>query len=183
MKNCAEVGIIIIYTFERNVKMKKFIRMCVGILPKKLQDIYYKYEEKWLYLFFGGLTTVVSFITAGIAKHFLEQGGLDSDAVSDISTAISWVCAVTFAYLTNRVWVFDSKASGKKELFKEFLSFYGGRIATFFTEIIMMRVLFSWIGINYWVAKIFANVVVLILNYVISKLFVFKKKDESKSNG
>ncbi len=163
--------------------MKKFIRMCVGILPKKLQDIYYKYEEKWLYIFFGGLTTVVSFITAGIAKYFLERAGLGADAVSDISTAISWVCAVTFAYLTNRVWVFDSNASGKKELVKEFLSFYGGRIATFFTEIIMMRVLFSWIGINYWVAKIFANVVVLILNYVISKLFVFKKKDETKTNG
>lgn len=183
LKNSEKVVIIIVYDYERTSDMKKFIRLCVGILPKKLQDIYYKYEEKWLYLLFGGLTTVVSFITAGIAKHFLEQGGLDSDAVSDISTAISWVCAVTFAYLTNRVWVFDSKASGKKELFKEFLSFYGGRIATFFTEIIMMRVLFSWIGINYWVAKIFANVVVLILNYVISKLFVFKKKDDAKSNG
>ncbi len=159
--------------------MEKIIKACVGILPKKLQDIYYKYEEKWLYLFFGGLTTVVSFVTAGIAKFFLEKAGLGSDAVSDLSTAVSWVCAVTFAYFTNRVWVFDSKASGAKELAKEAASFYGGRIATFFTEIIMMRVLYSWLHINYWASKIFANVVVLILNYVISKIFVFKNKENA----
>lgn len=148
-------------------------------MPKPIQDIYYKYEEKWLYLFFGGLTTVVSFVTAGISKYFLEYAGIDNtNLVSDISTAISWVCAVTFAYLTNRVWVFDSKASGAKELTKEAASFYGGRIVTFFTEIIMMRVLYSWLNINYWVSKIFANVVVLILNYIISKLFVFRKKSD-----
>lgn len=156
--------------------MEKLIKACVGILPKKLQDIYYKYEDKWLYLFFGVLTTAVSFITAGIAKYLLERAGFAPDPVSDISTAISWVCAVTFAYITNRIWVFNSKASGAKELAKEAVSFYGGRILTFFMEVVMMRILFSWLGINYWVSKIFANVVVLILNYVISKLFVFRKK-------
>lgn len=156
--------------------MKKFINACIKIMPKPIQDIYYKYEEKWLYLFFGVLTTVVSFVTAGIAKYFLERAGLDKSWISDISTAISWVCAVTFAYLTNRVWVFESKASGAKELAKEAVSFYGGRIVTFFTEIIMMKVLYSWLSINYWVSKIFANVVILILNYVISKLFVFRQK-------
>ncbi|MDD6059220.1 MAG: GtrA family protein [Ruminococcus sp.] len=157
--------------------MKKFIEACVSILPKPLRDIYYKYEEKWLYLFFGFLTTAVSFITAGVSKSLLESAGMGSGAVGDISTAISWVCAVTFAYLTNRVWVFESNVSGAKAFMKEAASFYGGRVFTFFTEIIMMRIGYSWLGFNYWVVKIAANVVVLILNYIISKIFVFRNKD------
>ncbi|MDE7099243.1 MAG: GtrA family protein [Ruminococcus sp.] len=157
--------------------MKKFINACMKIMPKPIQDIYYKYEEKWLYLFFGVLTTIVSFATAGIAKYALESVGIDNtDLVSDISTAISWVCSVTFAYFTNRVWVFESKVSGAKEFVKEAASFYGGRVVTFFAEAIMMRVLYSWLNINYWISKLLAGVVILILNYIISKLFIFKKK-------
>ena len=159
--------------------MQKLIRACVKILPKPLRDLYYKYEEKWLYLFFGVLTTAVSFITAGVSKHFLEAGGLGKNAVGDISTAISWVCAVTFAYLTNRVWVFESHAEGKKALVSEAASFYGGRIFTLLVEMAIMKVGFSWIGINYWVTKIAANVIVLILNYVISKIFVFRDKNNT----
>lgn len=174
--------------------MEKFIKACVSILPKKLQDIYYKYEEKWLYLFFGVLTTVVSFITAGVAKFLLEKAGAGEGIVSTISTLFSWICAVTFAYLTNRVWVFESHASGAKEIVTEAVSFYGGRVFTLLVEMVMMWIGYSVICKNlladnntamnagYWVSKIAANVVVLILNYVISKLFVFKKKDEPQKN-
>lgn len=163
--------------------MKKFIQACVKILPKPLQKIYFKYEEKWLYLFFGVLTTVVSFITAGISKNLLENAGFGKGAVGTISTTISWICAVTFAFVTNRVWVFDSKSTGAKAVFKEGVSFYGGRIMTYLVEAIMMSIGYDKLKFNYWVVKIVANIVVLILNYVISKIFVFKKKDEVKSNG
>lgn len=156
--------------------MEKFIKMCVGILPEPLQNIYYKYEEKWLYLIFGVLTTVVSFVTAGISKSLLESAGFGEGAVSTASTVISWICAVTFAYVTNRIWVFESHASGAGEIVKEALSFYGGRVFTLIVETVMMWLGYSFIGINYWVTKIIANVVVLILNYVISKIFVFKDK-------
>ena len=162
---------------ERNDYMKKFIEACVSILPKPLRDIYYKYEEKWLYLFFGLLTTAVSFITAGVSKSLLESAGMGSGAVGTVSTTISWVCSVTFAFITNRIWVFDSKAKGAKAVFREGVSFYGGRVFTFFVELIMMGVGYSWLGFNYWVVKTAANVVVLILNYVISKIFVFRNKD------
>ena len=156
--------------------MEKFIKWCVSILPKPLQKIYYKYEEKWLYLFFGVLTTAVSFISAGISKNLLENAGMGTGAVSTISTVISWICAVTFAYVTNRLWVFESHASGAKELASEAASFYGGRVFTLLTEMAIMWLGYSLIGINYWVTKIAANVIVLILNYVISKLLVFRKK-------
>lgn len=168
--------------------MKKIINAFVGILPKPLQKIYYKYEDKWLYLFFGVLTTVVSFISAGVAKLALEKAGAGEAVVGNISTIISWICAVTFAYLTNRVWVFESNASNTKELFAEALSFYGGRVFTLIVELVIMGLGYSIIAKHffggndsamnaaYWVTKIAANVVVLILNYIISKLLVFRKK-------
>lgn len=162
--------------------MDKLIKACVSILPKPLQNIYYKYEEKWLYLFFGVLTTAVSFVSAGIAKALLEKTGMGDSMVGTVSTVISWICAVTFAYLTNRAWVFGSEAKGTKALAAEAASFYGGRVFTLIVEAVMMAVGYGVIKINYWVMKIIANVVVLILNYVISKVFVFRKKDEVKAD-
>ncbi len=158
--------------------MEKFIKACVSILPKPLQKIYYKYEEKWLYLVFGVLTTAVSFITAGISKYLLELAGASDKLVGDGSTVISWICAVTFAYLTNRAWVFESHASGAAELAREAASFYGGRLLTLAVEWIMMHVGYAMLHFNYWIVKIVANIVVLILNYVISKIFVFRKEKE-----
>ena len=159
--------------------MQKLIRAIVNIFPKPIRDLYYKYEEKWLYLFFGVLTTAVSFITAGISKNLLESAGMGTGAVSTLSTVISWICAVTFAYVTNRLWVFDSKASGAKEITAEAASFYGGRVFTLLVEAAMMWLGYSLIGINCWITKIAANVIVLILNYVISKIFVFRNKNGS----
>lgn len=157
--------------------MKKLIRKIVSVFPKPIRDLYLNYEDKWLYLFFGGLTTVVSFVAAGFAKWVLEKwGGFGTDAVSDISTVFSWVCAVTFAYLTNRVWVFDSTVKGAKSLIVEGGKFYGGRVFTLAVEWVVMRLGFAWLGLNYWAVKVFANVLVLILNYVISKVFVFRNK-------
>lgn len=158
---------------------KKIARSIIKIFPKKIQDMYYKYEEALMYLFFGVLTTVVSFITAGISKSGLEAISANTDLVSTVSTVISWICAVTFAYITNRLWVFDSKASGAKSIISEAFSFYGGRILTLIVETAMMWLGYSHLGINYWITKIAANIVVLILNYVISKLFIFKTKEKS----
>ena len=164
--------------------MDKLIKACVSILPKPLQDIYYKYEEKWLYLFFGVLTTVVSFASAGLAKYVLEHAGsYGPKAIADISTVFSWVCAVTFAYITNKLWVFESNAKGLKNILVEGGRFYGGRVFTLAVEWIIMHVFNGMMHFNFWVVKIAANVIVLILNYVISKIFVFRKKDgEVKQN-
>ena len=74
-----------------------------------LRPFYVKNKEMLLYLFFGVLTTAVSFVTAGISKVLLEQAGIGKGGVSTTSTVISWICAVTFAYITNRIWVFESE--------------------------------------------------------------------------
>lgn len=149
--------------------------MSMGFL-KVFQPFYTKNKEMLLYLFFGVLTTVVSFLTAGFSKVLLESMGSSKDLVSTVSTVFSWICAVTFAYITNRIWVFSSTANGAKAIFSEAASFYGGRVFTLLVEMGMMWLGYSLMGFNYWVTKIIANVVVLILNYVISKLVVFRKK-------
>ncbi|MCD7726765.1 MAG: GtrA family protein [Ruminococcus sp.] len=141
------------------------------------EGFYKKNKSVLLYLFFGVLTTAVSFLAAFVGKEVLEAVGFGKDFVSTASTVFSWICAVTFAYITNRIWVFNSKAKGAGEIAKEAASFYGGRVFTLVVETLMMWLGYSLLQINYWITKIIANVVVLILNYVISKLFVFKKSD------
>jgi putative flippase GtrA len=87
----------------------------VGILPKKLQDIYYKYEEKWMYLLFGGLTTVVSIVTK-LLFFWIVPGEPKWETTAGV--VFSWICAVTFAFFTNKKYVFKNETNGKKEFFK-----------------------------------------------------------------
>lgn len=151
--------------------------MGLGFL-KVFEPFYKKHKEVLLYLFFGVLTTAVSFLTAGVAKFLLESAGLGKGTVSTASTVISWLFSVLFAYVTNRIWVFDSKASGISSIAREAAEFYGGRLLTLLVEMLIMWLGYYKLGINYWVTKIAANVVVIILNYIISKLVVFKTRNE-----
>ncbi len=160
------------------MQQKKDIFDRIMDLPvfRTFEKPYKKHKEVLLYLFFGVLTTAVSFLTAGLSKAVLESAGVGADGVSLASTCFSWVCAVTFAYVTNRIWVFSSEARGAKAILNEAAGFYGGRLFTLLVETVMMWVGYSRLDFNYWITKIVANVVVLILNYVISKLFVFRKE-------
>ena len=142
---------------------------------KVFEPFYKKNKEVLLYLFFGVMTTVVSFITAGIVKAVMERLGAGSGAIANISSVISWIVSVTFAYITNRIWVFESNAQGKANIAKECASFYGGRVFTLLVEMLIMFVGYSKLGFNFWLTKITANVIVIVLNYVISKLLVFRK--------
>ena len=142
---------------------------------KKLKKLLKTYREPLLYLVFGVLTTIVSFLSAGVAKWLLEAAGEGTHAVSTVSTVFSWICAVTFAYLTNRVWVFESTAKGAAAIIKEAVAFYGGRVFTLLFEAVVMWIGYSLLKTDYWWTKIAANVGVLVLNYVISKLLVFRK--------
>lgn len=133
-----------------------------------LYPLYKKYKEILLYIFFGGLTTVVSFVTFWF---FAEPMGIHEL----IANAISWIFAVTFAYITNRIWVFDSKVGTAAGVVREAAAFYGGRLATLGFEELVLFVFVTWLGYNELLIKILATVGVLILNYIISKLIVFRK--------
>ena len=130
-------------------------------------NFYTKYKSLLLYLFFGGLTTVIS-----IASFILfDQLGLHEL----LSNILSWILAVLFAYVTNRVWVFGSKAKGK-EIGEEMLSFFSGRLLTLGLEEAMLLFFVTLLSFNGTLIKCLGQVVVLILNYLISKLLVFRTK-------
>ncbi len=132
-----------------------------------LLDLYNKYKEVLLYLFFGVLTTIVSLVSYYICSEILEIHYL-------ISNVISWIFAVAFAYVTNRVWVFESKTKDIKSILKEIFTFVNCRLLSGFIDMIVMFLLVDALNINALYAKIFTQVIVVILNYVFSKLIIFK---------
>lgn len=140
----------------------------------KIKELYKKYEEVIKYLFFGVLTTIVSLGS----KYLLLFTVLDaSNGVQlQIAVVISWIFACIFAYVTNRIWVFKSKA---KKIVKEFITFITARILTLGLEMLIMFIFVTALGFNsdLWVViwSLVAQVVVVVANYVLSKLFIFKK--------
>lgn len=138
---------------------------------KKVWNLYKKYDEMINYLIVGGLTTVVSLGTYYFCVYtFLNP---DNAFQLQIANIISWISCVTFAYFTNRIFVFKSKRTDK---LKEAISFYGSRIATLLLEMGIMFVFVTILHFNDKIIKLVAQVVITILNYVLSKLLIFKKK-------
>lgn len=80
-----------------------------------------------------------------------------------------------FGFMTNRVWVFDSPTNGIVDFLKQMLAFYSGRVVTLVIEEAILLVFITWLGFDSMVIKIIAQVVVIVLNYVISKLLIFKR--------
>ena len=146
---------------------------------KKIWNLYKKYEEIINYLIVGGLTTIVA-IGSKLLLLFtiLDQtNGLELQ----IAEVISWFLAVTFAYVTNRIFVFKSKTSGSK-CAREIFNFFKGRIVT---QLIQMFIMWFFVTLlkldsNVWVLvfTLVCQVMQIVLNYVISKLLVFKKESK-----
>lgn len=138
---------------------------------QKVKELLIKYEEIIAYLIVGVLTTIVSWGACFVAELFLDP---DQTVQNAIINTIGWIAGVVFGYFTNRKYVFKST---NPEMLKEFTAFAGGRVSTWILDIVIMFVTVNLIHMNYWVAKIFiSSVLVMIANYVLSKLFVFKKK-------
>ena len=157
--------------------------------------------EMLSYLLFGVLTTVVNFITFFFADKVLGNNSIAEFSVfshifkvtfEDISTFIAWIIAVLFAYVTNKLWVFESKEKTAYIVVKELLAFFGARIISFivFESIGFMLIRNILININLfasenapkWIAKIFISVAVVVFNYVMSKLVIFRKNKTEQEN-
>ena len=121
-----------------------------------------------LYLFFGGLTFVISIVSYAIFNVAFGINEL-------IANIISWVLAVLFAFFTNRIWVFDGKTDGAKEFLIQMLNFFGGRVATLVVEELILFIFITKLGFGSMAVKTVAQVIVIVLNYIISKLWVFRK--------
>lgn len=136
---------------------------------EKLKALFLKYKQVILYLVFGVLTTLVNLIVFWLCRNLLSVELL-------VSNVIAWILAVTFAFVTNKLLVFESKEKEAKTLLWELLSFFGGRLFTLGAETLIL-----WLGVDQlhaheMLVKVIANVVVIVLNFFISKLLVFRRK-------
>lgn len=191
--------------------LEKIIKAIVSVLPEKLQKIYYKYEEALMYIFFGVLTTLVYYIARFGSRLILG----DISGASMIATVIAQITAITFAFITNKKYVFKSKTNSMGQFFKEAVSFYAGRGVTFVLDLLITFVfvekcsgffinLFSLDSINYnssfmslslinglmgspekmneFIWTMLSQVMILVINYFFSKLFVFKKQNPQEED-
>ncbi len=134
---------------------------------KKIANLLSKYKNLILYAFFGVCTTAVNVVTYNIIYNRLQISNV-------ISTIIAWVVAVIFAFITNKLFVFDSKSFVWSKLRYELVTFLTCRILTGVLDVGIMFVAVDFMNWNGTVWKIISNVLVIILNYVASKLVIFK---------
>ena len=148
-------------------QMEKLIDWAMGI--------YFAKKEVWDYLIVGFMTTVVAWVTYPIFAGGVFAGMEDAVRVA-AANAVSWVFSVIFAYVTNRIFVFHSTKTGFKEISKEFATFVGARLFSFGVDEGMMLLLVVVLHVNEFLAKyVIVSIAVIILNYILSKLLVFKK--------
>ncbi len=125
-------------------------------------------REIILYLIFGVLTTGVSILSFALFQTMLSVHEL-------IANIFSWILAVLFAYVTNRIWVFKSTSDA---FLKEMVTFFCSRLSTLFVEEFLLFVGISLFHYNSLLIKTIAQVIIIILNYLLSKLFVFAKRED-----
>ena len=138
----------------------------------RIKELYLKYKEIINYIIVGGLTTLVSIASFYIVRFFVLTQ--NNQLHIQIATIISWILAVLFAFFANKKYVFESKKKGKGKLI-EMIKFFLSRLTTLLIEMISMWVLTSPLSINDKISKIIVQFIILVLNYLFSKLFVFKK--------
>lgn len=160
---------------SKSFKPKKFVSNTdnmIKLIEEYIEDKnntswYNKYREVLLYLFFGGCTTLVNIVSFFLLRLF--------NLSLYPSNVLAWLLAVLFAYLTNKLFVFESKGKSKKEVTKECLSFFGFRLLSLVFDMGIMYLLINILSWNELLAKVLSNIFVIIVNYLFSKLFIFKK--------
>lgn len=164
--------------------LEKLLQFVLKLMPKPIKNLFYKYESIWRYCYYGAWTTVVSFASFLLAKFALQAMGFSlKDFIPlAIANVFSWICAVVFAFVVNKKYVFMSKTDTKKELLYELGTFTGARVASLGIEAGFMAITVNLLHWNDVLMKIIAQVVVLIINYVFSKLVIFKKARENKDS-
>ena len=137
--------------------------------------ILFKYKQFLLYALFGGLTLVVSVMSYGFFCTLLAFNEL-------FSNLLSWILAVSFAFFTNRIWVFQSPTNTSREFFHQLLKFFSSRLATLGVEEIILLLFVTIMHLPNMLVKIAAQIIVIILNYILSKKVIFTSKKENSKN-
>ena len=138
------------------------------MILEKLFALLRRYRQVILYLIFGALTTLINLLSYLFFTRFLSLEELTANI-------LAWVLSVLFAFFTNKLWVFESRSRKKSVFLREAAAFFGGRIFSLLVDEAML-----WCGLhllhwNDFVVKVLANIVVIVLNFFISKWLVFRK--------
>lgn len=167
--------------------LEALLQLILKLLPKPLKELWDKYENVWRYCYYGFWSTVVSAVTKLVGKTLFEaagytlaKGAAESLVPNLINTLVSWVITVTFAFVVNKKYVFHSETTDKKDLRHEIGTFYGARAVSGFLEMGLMALpaVFGWGNVGYVLMTFGSQFIILAINYVFSKLVVFKKGAE-----
>ena len=132
------------------------------------EGFYRTHKEVLLYLLFGGISFFLNVILFALIEHMFRISEL-------INNVIGWVVCVLFQFVTNRTWVFAARTDGMSEFFRLMASFFGGRLLTLAVEELILAVFISWLQLNTMGVKVVAQIIVILLNYLLSKFWVFIK--------
>lgn len=130
-------------------------------------------REGAAYLFFGVLTTLVDYVISNALFYAAHMSSVPAQTVG-------WIAAVLFAFVTNKWWVFNSHTLAPATVWKEFVSFVLCRVATFLINLAALFVMVDLLGMEFFICKLIISVVVVILNYIFSKILIFAHKKEEK---
>ncbi|WP_047982592.1 GtrA family protein [Ornithinibacillus contaminans] len=125
-------------------------------------------RELFWYIVMGILTTLINFVTFYLLLYWWKFD-------FKIATSIAWIVSVLFAYITNKIIVFKSKTFNFGGMLKELLSFYSFRLLSYFIDIGLMIVLINYLHMNESYSKILVNILIIVINYIISKVYIFKR--------
>ncbi len=139
-----------------------------------MKNLIIKYKSFILYAVFGVCTTLINWGTYYLCYSLIRIPNVPS-------TIIAWIVAVAFAFITNKIWVFESKAFDVKTLLYEIWTFIAARLATGVLDVAIMYFAVDVFAMNSTIWKLISNVIVIILNYILSKLIIFRKGRSDKS--
>ena len=150
------------------------MKISVKTLIFRCTELAKKYRELIVYVIFGGLTTVVDFGSYTVLSKLFNV----NDSVSNI---ISWLAAVIFAFITNKLFVFESKGKGAGKLLYEFGTFFAARAFTGVVYTGGFALMTGVWGVNDYLSKALLSVFNIVVNYIFSKLVTFRKKSGKKN--
>ncbi|KRK47150.1 hypothetical protein FC96_GL000610 [Secundilactobacillus kimchicus JCM 15530] len=136
---------------------------------KPILKLYHQYESLVSYLFFGGLTTLINIVVFGWLNHHMDY---------TIANVIAWFASVVFAFVTNKLWVFNSKSMAVGTFLWEILTFFGFRALSLLVDQGIMVLGVSVLHGNPLIVKIIDQFVVVAINYIFSKWIIFRTNDQ-----
>ncbi|MGL5648649.1 MAG: GtrA family protein [Clostridium sp.] len=134
-----------------------------------------KYREQILYIIFGGTTTVINLVVYYVMTRFFHMEFV-------LSNVVAWVVSVIFAFFTNKIFVFNSRTIHLGTIVRECIQFFSSRAFTGGLDIVLLWIMVDYMHLEDMISKVIIGVLIVILNYVISKLYIFKEAEKVERN-